>query len=207
MERVSDSDRNAAIQAVETALAEGRIVQADRDQRVDQLRSARTPSEVEMITHDLQYRGQTWTTYTPPPEAPPPPSAAPPSVPYGPAHTSSPEVARLFGTRRSSRSSWVLLPVILIFLVSGSVLIGVMRTIGGPDDRFDDPFFEGLDDPIFDFDEYDGPPAPPQLFQARDFNAMRAAIRRETGSTQAFRAVIYPGYASLDLPAEPTGKR
>ncbi|MDP2773945.1 MAG: hypothetical protein Q8O61_10340, partial [Nocardioides sp.] len=42
---------------------------------------------------------------------------------------------------------------------------------------------------------------------ARDFNAMRAAIRRETGSTQAIRAVIYPGYASLDLPAEPTGKR
>ncbi|MDO9497426.1 MAG: DUF1707 domain-containing protein [Nocardioides sp.] len=202
MERVSDGDRNAAIRAVEAALADGRIVQADRDRRVDQLRSAQTPSELEMITHDLAYREQTWSTYTPPPEATPPPPP-PPSVTYGPPQTSSPEVARLFGTKRSSKAPWMLIPVLFIFLVAGSGIFGVLRAIGDSNETFEFEF----DDPAIEFPEYGGPPAAPQLFRARDFNAMRAAIRRETGSTQSFRAVVYPGYASLELPAESAGQR
>lgn len=204
MERVSDGDRNAAIKAVEAALADGRIVQADRDRRVDQLRSAQTPSELEMITHDLAHREQTWSTYTPPAEAEAaPPPIPPPSVAYGPPQTSSPEVARLSGTKPSSKAPWMLIPVLLIFLVAGSGIFGVLRAIGDSDETFEFEF----DDPNIEFPEYDGPAAAPQLLTARDFNAMRAAIRRETGSTQAFRAVVYPGYASLELPAEPTGQR
>jgi len=199
VERVSDGDRNAAIKAVEAALADGRIVQADRDRRVDQLRSVQTPSELEMITHDLAHREQTWSTYTPPPEA----TTPPPTVAYGPPQTSSPEVARLFGTKPSSKAPWMLIPVLLIFLVAGSGIFGVLRAIDDSDETFEFEF----DDPTIEFPEYDGPPAAPQLFNARDFNAMRAVIRRQTGSTQAFRAVIYPGYASLELPAESTGQR
>lgn len=213
MERVSDGDRDAAIKAVEAALADGRIVRADRDQRVDQLRSAQTPSELAMITHDLAHREPTWPTYSPPPEAPPPPPpTSPPTSPptnfaYGPPQASSPEVARLFGTSRSSKAPWVLVPVLFIFLISGSTIFGVLRAIGGSDESFDDPFPDGFDEPSIELPGYDGPPAPPQLFSARGFNAMRAAIRRETGSTQAFRAVIYPRHASLDLPAERSGQR
>lgn len=210
MDRVSESDRNEAIKAVDAALADGRIVQADRDHRIAQLRDARTPSELQMVTHDLVHRDRTWATYTPPEEAahtePPPPSTPqagpPPSVSYGPPLASSPEVARVFATRRRSGMGCVLIPFVLILLFAGGTIISVLSAIRGSDDpvefEFGGPSFPGFDD---------AGPQPPKMHTAAGLRQLRTTLREETGSSQVFRATLYPAYASVEVPAEPTGKR
>ena len=52
------------LDAFEAAWAEGQIVEADRDKRVESLLQAQTMAEVQMLTHDLQL-----------PRTPPPPAA------------------------------------------------------------------------------------------------------------------------------------
>lgn len=150
----------------------------------------------------------TWATYTPPESTPPsepPPSEPVPSEPvstgsvpsnlYGPPQTSSPEVARLFGTKPTSKAGCVIIPFAVILLAAIGVIVGV---INAATDDSGDSFidFPGVEET-----------EPPQLFTRQDFNAMLDALREETGSTEVFNAVIYPEYASLDVPAEATGKR
>ena len=55
-ERARDKDRDAAIEVVEAAWADGQIIEADRDKRVEQLLLAQTLDEIRMLTHDLQLR-------------------------------------------------------------------------------------------------------------------------------------------------------
>ena len=131
----------------------------------------------------------TWSTYTPPESTPPPSNL------YGPPQTSSPEVTRLFGTKPTSKAGCVIIPFAVILLVAIGVIVGI---INAATDDSGDSFidFPGVEET-----------EPPQLFTTQDFDAMRDAIRAETGSTEVFSAVIYPEYASLEVPAEATGKR
>lgn len=143
----------------------------------------------------------TWSTYTPPEAAPPSepvPSEPVPSNLYGPPQTSSPEVARLFGTKPTSKVGCVLIPFAVILLVAVGVIVGVINAVSDDSGDSGDSFinFPGAEET-----------EPPQLFRAQDFDAMLDALREETGSTMVFTAVIYPEYASLDVPVEPTGKR
>nr|WP_227463361.1 DUF1707 domain-containing protein [Nocardioides lijunqiniae] len=213
---VSDSERNAAIKAVEAALADGRIVQADRDHRVMQLRGAQTASEVRMVVHDLAYRDQPGTTQTP---STTPATGAPTSWPtyeapatpvstnpYGPPQGTAATAKQLFGTRKSSGGQGcAIVFFVVIFVVVGSVILGVFSAIS--DDPFEsDPF--GSDT----FSEGVGPDGAPEegrpsLFRPADFDALRDAIEAETGATTVFRAVLYPTYASVAVPAQATGPR
>ncbi len=52
--RARDSDRDAAIEVVEAAWADGQIVEADRDKRVEELLRAQTMAEIRTYTQDLQ---------------------------------------------------------------------------------------------------------------------------------------------------------
>ena len=52
--RARDADRDAAIEVVEAAWADGQIVEADRDKRVEELLRAQTMSEIRTYTQDLQ---------------------------------------------------------------------------------------------------------------------------------------------------------
>ena len=61
--RARDQDRDQAIEVVEAAWADGQIIEADRDKRVESLLQAQTMAEVQMLTHDLQL-----------PKTPPPPA-------------------------------------------------------------------------------------------------------------------------------------
>src|SRR5262245_7785572 len=69
-ERASNAARNAAIKQVEEALRSGRIVQADHDMRIDQLREAQTMQDIDLHIRDLQ---------TPPPAEPPAIAPVPPT--------------------------------------------------------------------------------------------------------------------------------
>ena len=53
-----DQDRDQAIEIVEAAWADGQIVEADRDKRVESLLQAQTMAEVQDTVHDLQRRGR-----------------------------------------------------------------------------------------------------------------------------------------------------
>lgn len=55
-QRARDQDRSAAIEAVQAAWADGQIVEADRDKRVEELQRAQTLGEVQMLVHDLEPR-------------------------------------------------------------------------------------------------------------------------------------------------------
>lgn len=148
-----------------------------------------------------------WSTYTPPETAAPsePPAVSTPPTPniYGPPQTSSPEVARLFGTKPSSKVGCVVIPFVVILLVVIGVIVGIINAVSDSDDAFEFEF----DGPSIEFPEIDERPPPPQLFTPGGFDDLRSALRQGTGSTEVFEATIYPEYASLGVPAEPTGQR
>jgi hypothetical protein len=154
-----------------------------------------------------------WSTYTPPetaaPVEPPAPSTPPavstPPTPniYGPPQTSSPEVARLFGTKPSSKAGCVIIPFVVILLVAIGVIVGVINAVSDSDDAFEFEF----DEPSIELPDIDPSPPPPELHTVSGFNELLDALRQETGSTEVFEANLYPEYASLGVPAEPTGQR
>lgn len=205
MDRVSDSERAAAARAVEAALADGRIVQADHDHRLDQLRTAQSSSEVQMIVHDLAHRDvpeASWATYEPPaapaeqavayraPETAPPPTAA--------------TAQRIFGRKRSSGGiGCLLIPLIIFFAAGGGTVIGVFNS--DQDGASDSGVFESF--PESDYPEVEGGPSSPRLFQRAGFEQMRDAIAEETGATTVFRVMLYQDYASVSVPARATGQR
>lgn len=67
---VSDGDRSRAKKLVQQAAAEGRIIEFDRDKRIEQIAGAQSQTELQMITHDLVPQGF----------APPVPPVGPPAI-------------------------------------------------------------------------------------------------------------------------------
>lgn len=111
--RARERDRDAAVALVETACAEGRIVGADRDRRVEQLREARTMGDIQLLVRDLQLQQE-----VPRPAYPVP---VPRQVPGRP--TSLPLPSRSLGL-------FVLLPLVVVFFVvtavGGLLFLGVV---------------------------------------------------------------------------------
>ncbi|WP_309649346.1 DUF1707 domain-containing protein [Nocardioides sp.] len=212
MERVSDGERNAAITAVEAALTEGRIVQADHDRRVDQLRHAHTATELQMITQDLAHRGPApaWTTYEPPQTGTSGEATPAPQVSYGPPQDQlvAAQVTQMPGSKPAGASQALVFVPIIFFLVmaigAGAVILSV---IGNATDSSEETF-EGVDP----FDGFEGAPgqgtdAPADLFTPGGFQGLLDALRAETGGTAVFEAVLYEAYAVTSAPAEPEGRR
>jgi hypothetical protein len=192
--RARDKDRDAAIEIVEAAWADGQIVEADRDKRVEELLRAQTLHEIEMYVHDLQ-----------PPAAPrpAPPGAAPPPLPplavveYGPP-ASAPRVTP---SPKPGRALLVLPLVVLVVVVIAAVgaVLALVRTsdpvgIGGPSGATYAPGVEpeGKDVNVLSVGGYDD---------------LVTAVEEATGSSAAFSAVLYPAYAVLDLPVNGTSRR
>ena len=210
MDRVSDGERDAAFKAVEEAFASGRIVQADRDTRMNQLGTAQTPDEVRMIVHDLPLRdpAATWTTYAPPP-APsatettgtptPTPTQPPVHVPYGPATPSSASLTSATEAAKTGNlKALLLIPVAVVLVIIIGVTLAIVSAVS-------DTSGDGID-VIFGDSTTDAPPKP-QIFTADGYADLLAALDSELGSTEVFSAVVYPEYAVMDVPAESDGKR
>lgn len=163
----SRADRDEAIRLVESAWADGQIVEADRDRRVDELGRAETQQDVELLVLGLRA-----PSYAP---VPVDPVAIDPVLPPG---------------QRTQRPGGGLGTVaalsVSVLLVAGVLIVG-SRTDG--DDV--EP-------------ESSGPLA---VLTEEGYDDLVAAVRHETGSTEAFGAVLYPEYASLDLPVDATSQR
>lgn len=120
--RARDKDRDAAIEVVEAAWADGQIVEADRDRRVQELLSAQTIAEIEMLIHDLQLPAGIYPT---PPQAPAAGGAPKAKVP-----TSLPLVA-------------LLVVVAVLGVAVAGVVAAVVAVTGSPE-----PETVGASDPV-----------------------------------------------------------
>ncbi|MEP9362014.1 DUF1707 domain-containing protein [Nocardioides sp. CN2-186] len=189
-QRARDKDRDAAIEVVEAAWADGQIVEADRDKRVEELLRAQTLGEITMLTHDLQ------ADSAPAAPAPPaPPYSAPsamPDVPVAAARTGKPSRAML------------VVPLVVVALTIAGIGAGIAVVVsavgdsvdvgGGPSGQTYAPGVEPEGDDV-------------NVLSEQGYADLVAAIESANGSDQAFSAVLYPTYAVLDLPVDATSHR
>lgn len=203
--RARDSDRDAAIELVEAALRAGRIVQVDRDMRVGQLEGAQTVGEIQSVTRDLQPAPPVEPSEPTVERAPPEPvfTAGPVSPPESDPSTWSTPPRTLTPPPRRGRSRIGLVVLVAFIVVSAPVIalignavngvVDTIRDVGGGDGLFPDSTTEKV--------------GPPDVLSKGGYADLVAAIEDETGSDKAFRMVLYPEYATVDVPVERTGTR
>jgi len=206
-ERASNSARNDAIKLVETALKSGRIVQADHDMRVDQLKRAQTMQDVDLQVRDLRAPGPTSPAVVAPvpPTATGQPTAAAgqswPLVNYGPASGSSTVGAADVAAAVSKGGRAI------GGIIAAIVLVSVIVPIAGAAIAFfaaRDSFPDFGDIGPTDDTTYLPGQAPGEdgvnVHTVDGFNEMVEALKDESGQTFTYSTVIYPRYAVLEVP-------
>jgi hypothetical protein len=183
-QRARDRDRDAAIDLVEAAWAQGRIVEADRDKRVQELRRAQTLADIEMFVHDLR-------PAVPAPRATPGPA---PAVPYGPPVPawSVPSSEELTRQNRPGRAALVV-PLVVVLVVAVAVVGGIVATVGAIDEQVSSPSAQ--------------PQEARNVLTPGGYRDLVAAVRERTGSTTVFMAVLYPTYAVVEVPVDARTRR
>jgi hypothetical protein len=210
-ERADNSARAAAIKTVEQALKSGRIVQADHDMRVDQLKRAQTMQEIDLAVRDLQ----TPNPGSPPTIAPVPPTPTGqitpgviqdtggqpwPLVNYGPGSGGS-SVSALGGTTGKGGGKAIggiiaaIILVSVIVPIAGAVIAFVSARNTFPDFGSVGP----TDDTTYLPGQAPGDNGV-NVFTVDGYNDLVDAVRDETNGTYAFEAVLYPRYAVLEVP-------
>lgn len=199
-EKARSGDRGAATDVVDAALASGRIIQADRDMRIEQIKNANNAFEVEVVVRDLL------------PHAPAPmpttSTGAASTFSYGPASggTVSPEVAGLVKAANIKIPKIAfLLPAIIGVVVIGSFAFGIFAFVSDVDLGG-----VGGGGGITDSRTY-APGVEPEdginVLSVQGYADLLDAIRDETGATVSFSAVLYPTYAVVELPVDATSQR
>lgn len=194
--RARDKDRDAAIEVVEAAWADGQIVGADRDRRVEELLRAQTLAEIEMFVHDLQPPAA-------PTPAPPEVPAAVPVVAYGPPSTPAAPSARAGRTPPAAARALLVVPLVVLVVVVVSVVAGVLALVrtatdaGSASGPSGTTYAPGVEPTGADVN----------VLSVRGYGDLVAAVEEATGSSAAFSTVLYPAYAVLDLPVDATSRR
>lgn len=203
------TDRSQAISLVQAALASGRIVQADHDMRLEQLKRAQNDQEVDLVVRDLQMSVPTAVgAATATPVASAPTAGQPwPLVNYGPGQGQTAGAVDLSQAAKSG-GKWVGGIIGLVVLISVIVPIaGVVIGLVSARDTFDNFEFATPTDET----TYLPGQAPGEngvnVHTIGGFEELVAAVVEETGSTEVFDATLYPRYAVLSIPEGPTGKR
>lgn len=185
-----DDDRKLAIELVKAACANGEIIEADRDMRIDQIKHASTTDEIAMHTRDLQ------------------PAVAQPDAPavnYGPPVATSPEeqlkqaaeagYISLDDLKPKATASKIVVPLAMVLVIAAVAIGGVLALVGNSlQDSLDEA---GGGSETKDVD----------LFSAEGYQDLLDAVAEQTGSTQAYSAVLYPTYAVVELPVDETSQR
>lgn len=208
--RADNKDRHDAVKLVEDAVKAGRIVQADHDMRVDQLKRAQTMQDIDLVVRDLRAPAPTApTTIAPVPGIPtgqqPPPSvvstsgAQPwPLVNYGPASHEVADIATVVGKSGSRAIGGIIAAIVLVSVVvpiAGVVIAFVSSRNSFPDFGSIGP----SDDSTYAPGEAPGKNGI-NVHTVEGFNDLVSALKDKTGNTYAFSAVIYPRYAVLEVP-------
>ena len=193
---MSGSARNDAIKLVEDALKSGRIVQADHDMRIDQLRNAQTMQDVDLQVRDLRPAAApaAVTVGAAPPAAPP---AGGPLVNYGPVATEAVQVATTVAKKGKAIGGIIALIVIVSVVVpiAGAIIAFVSARDSFPD--FGD--IGPTDDTTYLPGQAPGEDGV-NIFTEEGYDDLVAAMEEEFGATYAFSASLYPRYAVLEVP-------
>ncbi len=196
-------DRNAAIKLVDGALKSGRIIQADRDMRVDQLERAQTAQEVDLVVRDLRAAGP-GSPPTIAPVAATQPGQPWPLVNYGPQAGEVTDIATAVGKTGGRAIGGIIAAIVLVSVVvpiAGAIIAFVSARDSFPD--FGD--IGPSDDTTYLPGQAPGEGGI-NVHTVDGFNELVDALRDETGQTYAYSAVIYPRYAVLEVPTG-TGDR
>lgn len=180
--RARDADRDAAIEVVESAYADGQISQPDYDLRVDRLLRAHTVGEVQQLVGDLRRDPDEQVTDVV--EAVTGDSVAPPPSVRRPTPTpgAGPHLGRVLGVVATVVIGGILVAVLLPFWLLSRGDDGVAT---GP---------VGLGDKV-------------SLVTAEGYDVFTQALEEQTGSREAFSVVLYPGYAVVDVPVDASSQR
>lgn len=181
-QRARDKDRDAAIEVVEAAWAEGQIVEADRDKRVEELLRAQTLAEVRMLVHDLQ-----------PPAQAPAPASAPAPEPAPPPYATLEQVRAMKPQGATVSRAVFVVPLVVVVVVAVAIIGAIVALVGAIDATTEGGLI-GSDEPA-------------DVLSVEGYADLLAAVEEETGSTIAFSAVLYPTYASVELPVDRTTQR
>ena len=206
------TDRSQATSLVQAALKSGRIVQADHDMRLEQIKRAQSDQEVELVVRDLQTPGSgAAAAATVAPVAGAPAAGQPwPLVNYGPGQNQAAVAAAAAEMAKAAKSSgrWVGGIVVLVVLISVVVpIVGVVIGLASAKDSFGNfDFAEPTDATTYLPGQAPGKDGV-NVHTINGFNDLVAAVEEETGSTQVFDATMYPRYAVLSIPENATGKR
>ncbi|HQR27133.1 MAG TPA: DUF1707 domain-containing protein [Nocardioides sp.] len=177
--KARDADRDAAIEVVEAAYADGQITQPDYDLRVDRLLRAHTVGEVQGLVHDLRRDPDEEVTDVV--EAVTGDSVA--ARPTRPLPTARPAA-------RPGRA--LLLVAALVGGILLAVLVPIWLASRGGDGVSAGPV--GLGDRT-------------SLLTPSGYAFFVEELEGKTGSREAFSLVLYPGYAVVDVPVDETSQR
>ena len=204
-ERADNSARNAATKTVEQALKSGRIVQADHDMRVAQINGAQTMQDLDLVTRDLRAPGATApptiAPMAPTPTGQQPPGGQPwPLVNYGPGAGSAgvSDVATAVGKTGGRAIGGIIAAIILVAVIvpiAGAVIAFFAARDSFPD--FGD--IGPTDDTTYLPGQAPGESGV-NVHTVDGYHEMVDALREETDATYVFSAVLYPRYASLQVP-------
>jgi hypothetical protein len=198
-ERADNSARNAATDLVENALKSGRIVQADHDMRIDQLKAAQTMQDIDLVVRDLRPPGQTPPTVSP---VPPPPTGQAgagqpwPLVNYGPASQATDITPTL--VKGGKAIGGIIAAIVVIAVIVP--IAGAAIAFFAARDSF--PSFDDLgptDDTTYVPGQAPGEDGV-NVHTVEGYQDMVDALKEETDSTFTFTTVIYPRYAVLEVP-------
>jgi ribosomal protein L12E/L44/L45/RPP1/RPP2 len=202
----SGGDRSAAMSLIDAAVKSGRIVQADRDMRADQIKNATTKQDIDIVVRDLQVpvAAVAGAAAAPTAAAGTPGQPPWPLVNYGPHQGQSAEVSTLVGNA-GKKIGGIIAVVVLISVVVP--IVGVIIGLVTARDTFDDiSFGEPVDETTYLPGQEPGENGV-NVHTVSGYDDMVLALTDEVGSTRVFSATIYPRYAVLDVPEKETGKR
>jgi hypothetical protein len=178
---------------VQAAVASGRIVAADGEMRIEQLRAAQTGTELDIVTRDLL-----------------PDGVAPvPQVNYGPQGSGGAAGAGTPSVEALAKATTIKIPKIA-FLLPAIVGIAVIGAFAAGIFAFVDSAVETVGGGPGNSQTY-APGVEPEdgvnVLSARGYTDLLDALRERTGSTESFSAVLYPTYAVVELPVDGTSQR
>lgn len=205
-ERASGKDRDAAIATVEAAFRSGRIIEADRDKRVDELRNAQSMQDIDMQVRDLRPQGSS-APQTPIP-APTvtggqqPPYAQPgqpwPVVNYGPGQVSTVDISTVMG-KTGRRIGGIIAAVVLLSVVIP--IAGTIIALVSARESFEGVFGTPTDETTYLPGQEPGEDGI-NLHTVSGYQDLVDAVRDETGSTTVFDLTLYPRYAVMQIPVK-----
>lgn len=230
------ADRSRASAIVEAAHKSGRIIAADRDLRLDRIRSASSAQDLDLVIRDLpggagaiavgaSYSSaptmSTASTTSPADLASmPPPRTSPHATPHATPGATPPWPLVNYGPPTDSGTSQFTATVgsagrkiggIIAVIVVVSVIAPVVGTIialfsASQSFTSEGPFSEPADEQTY------SPGVDPgadgvNLFTVTGMDQLVAAIDAEFDSTEIFSAVLYPRYAVVSVPEKPNGTR